>query len=501
MRKQRVFNCTIILLAWLAVCSASIANTGQWKLVDEYWYTIEFNGSKAGWMSTKVWTDGTQFRSEMQQQFSVSRGSKSVKMEFQFTWIETLDGKPVSLRSLQQMSAQPVDIYWKFMDKNVIQTTRQGGREVVKEVPLPKPGWLTPMAVQRYWNKQRNSGAELIKYSTIIGNSGLKANVVRHKYVGQEEFQSEDGTIPVTLWRTRTDAVQQEAKELYTLKGVLVQQQFSMPMLDMLIRLTSKEKAQAKSTGPRPELLVSTMVRPSRRINRVKGSTTATYKLKVNEGKITDLPSAGSQRVVMGDDGSSATLTININQPQSIEDGADLKNYLESSAMIDCKDERIVQLADKAVYGMDDDDLLAKAVAMHKFTNRYISSKDLNTAFASASEVAQFRSGDCSEHAVLLCALLRAEQIPARVAMGLIYVDSFMNKRNVFGWHMWTQALINGKWIDLDATLPIRYHAGHILTSTTDLSSGAMGDDLMSALNLIGNLQIEVVDVGYEKKK
>ena len=144
---------------------------------------------------------------------------------------------------------------------------------------------------------------------------------------------------------------------------------------------------------------------------------------------------------------------------------------------------------------------MAKAAAMRKFTNRYISNKDLDTAFASASEVAQLRSGDCSEHAVLLCALLRAEQIPARVAMGLVYVNSFMNNRNVFGWHMWTQALINGKWIDLDATLPVRYHAGHILTNTTDLSSGAAGEEMMSALNLIGNLQIEVVDVGYEKKK
>ena len=138
---------------------------------------------------------------------------------------------------------------------------------------------------------------------------------------------------------------------------------------------------------------------------------------------------------------------------------------------------------------------------MQKFTNRFITNVNFNTAFASASEVAQLRGGDCSEYAVLLCALLRAEKIPSRVAMGLVYVNSFMNKRNVFAWHMWTQALIDGKWVDLDATLPVRYHAGHILTSTTDLSSGAVGDEMMSALNLIGNLQIEVVDVGYEKKK
>ncbi len=501
MQLQRIINCKVILLAWLVLCSTAIADTGKWKLAEEYWYTVEFNGAKSGWMSNKVWTNGTQYRSEMQQQFSVARGSRSLDMEFKFTWIETLDGKPVSLRSVQKMSVQPVDILWQFMDEHVIQTTTKEGRESIKEMPLPEPGWLTPMSIQRYWKKQRQDGMELIKYSTIIGNSGLKTNVVRHKYVGKEEFHGEDGTIPVTRWRTRTDAVEQEAKELYTADGLLVQQQFSMPMLDMLITQTSKEKALAKSRGPKPEILVSTMVKPSRQINRVKGSTTATYILKVDEGKITDLPTAGSQRVAMGKDGSSATLIIDINKPQPLEDDADINKFLESSAMIDCKDERVIQLAEKAVYGIDDADLMAKAAAMRKFANRYISSKNLDTAFASASEVAQLRSGDCSEHAVLLCALLRAEQIPSRIAMGLVYVDSFMNKRNVFGWHMWTQALIDGKWIDLDATLPVRYHAGHILTSTTDLSSGAMGDEMMSALNLIGNLQIEVVDVGYEKLK
>lgn len=501
MKLRRVLKCKVILLAWLVFCSTAIADTGKWKLVDEHWYTIELNGSKAGWASSKVWTDGTQYRSESQQQLSIARGSKPVKMEFKFTWIETLDGKPVSLRSQQQLSVQPVDILWQFTDKNVIQTTKQGGREVVKEVPLPDSDWLTPMAVQRYWSKKHQNGAKIIKYSTIIGSSGLSANVIRHKHVGKDEFQGPEGTIEVTRWITRNDTEPQEIIELYSAEGVPVQQQIHIPLFDMLIKLTSKENALAESKGPAPEILVSTMVKPSRRIKRVAGSTTATYKLIVNEGEIPNLPTAGSQRVVKGEDGVSATLKIDINKPQPIEDGADLKAYLESSAMIDCKDERIVQLAEKAVYGIDDADLMAKAAAMRKFTSRYISNKDLDIAFASASEVAQLRSGDCSEHAVLLCALLRAEQIPSRVAMGLVYVKSFMNKRNVFGWHMWTQALIDGKWVDLDATLPVRYHAGHILTSTTDLSGGAAGDEMMSALNLIGNLQIEVVDVGYEKKK
>ncbi len=63
---------------------------------------------------------------------------------------------------------------------------------------------------------------------------------------------------------------------------------------------------------------------------------------------------------------------------------------------------------------------------------------------------------------------------------------------------MWTQALIDGRWVDLDATLPQRYHAAHILTGTTALSESGLAAELASTLMLIGNLEIEVLDVGYE---
>jgi len=32
-----------------------------------------------------------------------------------------------------------------------------------------------------------------------------------------------------------------------------------------------------------------------------------------------------------------------------------------------------------------------------------------------------------------------------------------------YGWHMWTQALIAGVWIDLDATLHLPFTIGHVL--------------------------------------
>jgi transglutaminase-like putative cysteine protease len=95
---------------------------------------------------------------------------------------------------------------------------------------------------------------------------------------------------------------------------------------------------------------------------------------------------------------------------------------------------------------------------------------------------------------VLLCALLRAGGVPARVASGLVYADGMLGEQAIFGWHMWTQALIDGKWVDFDATLPNRYDAAHVLTGTSSLADGAGSSDLAAVMMLIGNLEIEILD-------
>ena len=96
--------------------------------------------------------------------------------------------------------------------------------------------------------------------------------------------------------------------------------------------------------------------------------------------------------------------------------------------------------------------------------------------------------------------MLRSVEIPARVASGLVYVPDMNEGRGIFGSHMWTQALIDGKWIDLDSTLPGEnsFHAGYVITSTSSLQDGRSETEMNSILLLIGNLEIDVLDYGYE---
>ena len=99
----------------------------------------------------------------------------------------------------------------------------------------------------------------------------------------------------------------------------------------------------------------------------------------------------------------------------------------------------------------------------------HISNKGLSTGFASATETAKSKAGDCSEHAVLLVAMLRSAGIPARGATGLV---------------------------DLDATLPLAYDAAHLLTATTPLDGATMDRDISGLLQLMGDLDITIREEG-----
>ena len=71
-------------------------------------------------------------------------------------------------------------------------------------------------------------------------------------------------------------------------------------------------------------------------------------------------------------------------------------------------------------------------------------------SFDIASQVATHKAGDCSEHAVLLAALARAQGLPARVAIGTL-VAKIDGQLGAFG-HAWTEIHRDGAWKLVDAT-------------------------------------------------
>lgn len=89
--------------------------------------------------------------------------------------------------------------------------------------------------------------------------------------------------------------------------------------------------------------------------------------------------------------------------------------------------------------------------ALVRFVGAYIEKKNLSRSLDVASVVARRKEGDCTEHAVLLAALLRAFRIPARVVMGLAIVE-LEGRVSAMG-HAWVEARGVSSWEVVDAAL------------------------------------------------
>ena len=176
---------------------------------------------------------------------------------------------------------------------------------------------------------------------------------------------------------------------------------------------------------------------------------------------------------------------------------ADLSEYLSDNTTLNTRDPALIELADLVENGSSGP--LELADRLRKFTSKYITGKSLEVGFATASEVARRSSGDCTEHAVLLSTLGRIKGLPTRVVTGIAYIPEYLDEKDVFGFHMWSQFYIHGKWIDFDAALEesecsptrIAFYAGA-------LDDNSFIDMSLSLMDLMGQIEVSVREIELE---
>jgi transglutaminase/protease-like cytokinesis protein 3 len=93
---------------------------------------------------------------------------------------------------------------------------------------------------------------------------------------------------------------------------------------------------------------------------------------------------------------------------------------------------------------------------------------------------------------VLAAAMCRAVGIPARVVIGLIYVDHL----DGFGYHMWNEVYINKRWIALDPSWDqSEADAVHIKLSETSLDGVSPFEAFLPLVRVMGKLTIDPIEL------
>ncbi|MGH7172097.1 MAG: transglutaminase-like domain-containing protein [Gemmataceae bacterium] len=162
---------------------------------------------------------------------------------------------------------------------------------------------------------------------------------------------------------------------------------------------------------------------------------------------------------------------------------------LESCHFIDSADARVKELARRAVG--DEKDAWTKAKRIERWVKRNMR-VDNAVPLEAASVAARQLRGDCRQYALLTAALCRAAGIPARTAVGLLYVEK--GRRPLMGFHMWTEVWIDGQWLGLDATLGLGgVSAAHVKISDHSWHDTPSLTPLLPASRILGKMTIRVL--------
>jgi transglutaminase-like putative cysteine protease len=161
---------------------------------------------------------------------------------------------------------------------------------------------------------------------------------------------------------------------------------------------------------------------------------------------------------------------------------------LASCHFIDHDDARVRELARRAVG--DERDAWKKAQRIERYVKGLVSN-DNSAPLVPASQIARVPRGDCRHHAFLTAALCRAEGLPSRTAIGLLYVSRGGPK---LGFHTWAEVLIDGQWLGLDSTLGKGgVSAAHVKITDHSWHDTASLTPLLPVSRVLGKLRVKVL--------
>jgi transglutaminase-like putative cysteine protease len=161
------------------------------------------------------------------------------------------------------------------------------------------------------------------------------------------------------------------------------------------------------------------------------------------------------------------------------------KKYLVDSRLLNLTSPKVKLVAKQFKKSKD------KVKAVEQFVYHYILDKKIGIPLISAESILKMRAGDCTEHAVLSVAILRALKVPARAVMGLVLAKEFYGKKNVFVYHMWCEAFYKGRWQLIDATRPLNKSASKYIAFSYHSLQTVMTLEYAEASASIKNMKIK----------
>ena len=274
----------------------------------------------------------------------------------------------------------------------------------------------------------------------------------------------------------------------------LVRQDTEIPGLGQmtLVRTTREVALAPGAEATLTDIGISQLIRLNRTVSKPYETRSAVYRITIkgDDDAATAFVQDDRQKVI-NSKGSTFDLQVTATKaPQKTVSGGKVADeFLQSCYFITSDDAKVKELARRAV-GKETTPL-KKALLIEKWVHTNMRSTGAE-ALSPASEVARNLEGDCTEYAMLMAAMCRAEGVPSKTAIGLIYADTKSGPAMAF--HMWTEVWVGGQWLPLDATLGKGYvGATHLKVTDHSWHDTRALTPLLPLIRVLGKMQVEIV--------
>jgi hypothetical protein len=459
---------------------------------EESWSVMSIQGVRVGHVHSvrakRAGPDGSSvIETSVKSRMAIKRMGAGLEINGDTRHVETPEGKPLRFSARMEMSSSPT-LHEGAIEKGRLRLkTTTGGVTKEREIDWD-PEWVL------------SEGARLLTLKRGFA-PGLKYS---YKTYSTEMGQADEITIEVKGPENRT--VLGRERKLHKMeatttlqKGVVITSwvddqgnalvtETSMMGLTIVLETCTKEEAQKNAGMELPEIFFQTMPRSNLALPRPREIASLTVRMERPDQGFADWKPPSGTQSVLAREGNVVTLRVETGTPVAgAKAGDDQSAFLKPSPAVQCDDAEIVKAA-REIAG-DEKDPAKVAGRLASWVHDHIDKKSMNIGAASAREVFKDRSGDCSEHAVLLAAMFRAAGIPAKVCCGYLYF------RGAWGGHAWTSAWL-GRWVDFDATLggdPA--DAARLKFSETEAEdAGALMEGMKGAGYMHGGMQIEILE-------
>jgi transglutaminase-like putative cysteine protease len=490
----------------LALASAGLGAEPEGPIVEEVWEAAHIDGARVGFLHTTVRAgevDGKKrWHTTTDLDLGLRRGNALVRVRMEQGTEETEEGRVVAVFMRQHHAGGRQLVLNGTVEEGRLHVLVDSGR-IERRIWWSEDVLGLRRQVRLFAERKPQAGA---RFAYLAYEPTVNAVVTRRVEVGVPE--------PVVTATGRRSLVRVEIRpDRLSVPGTSVQLPRTVLWLDdtfvaqrrqieldglgevVLIR-TTREVATAPAAGSLArvaEINDRNLIPLDRALPRVHSARGASY-LVFLRGE-TD-PAAAFVTDAHQDArplrGEAFELNVHpVREPRAQGPAEPGPEFLAPSYYLDADAERIRELARRT--GGPEAEPWQTALRIERWVHGAMRS-DNAAPLAPASETAKTLRGDCRHYAFLTAALCRARGLPARIAVGLVYVER--DRRPFLGFHMWTEVCIRGHWRGLDATLGRGgVGAGHLKVADHSWHDTRSLTPLLPVNRVLGKVSVTVLRV------